>query len=318
MVNEEETRYTPAMERKRIVIDTDCGVDDAIAIMICFASPEVEVLGITTVAGNVGLDHVVDNVLRLLTFTGRQRVPVYRGASRPLVAAVKGAEDIHGANGFGNVIIPEARARERAERAPQALHALAQAHPGLTLLTLGPLTNVAMALSLYPDLPRFIGEIVAMGGAIETGNVTPRAEFNFYADPEAVQIVLDTRIPLSLLTWDATLTCVHTEEELTAAGFGSTASGRLFLDLQKIVFAYFERMRGSRATMLPDPLAAAYLVEPGIVRTARRMGLRMELAPGELRGASVPDEAGAPVNVLLDVDKSAFMNVLSRIVALKR
>ena len=131
----------------------------------------------------------------------------------------------------------------------------------MTLLTLGPLTNVAIAVNLYPELVGLVGEIVIMGGGIETGNVTPFAEFNFYADPESVQFVLDSGIPLSVLTWDATLTVVHTEQELAAAGFGDSASGRLFLDLQRLPFSFFEKRRGTRATMLPDPLTAAYLVD---------------------------------------------------------
>ena len=304
------------MTPKKIVIDTDCGVDDAVAIMIALASPELEVCGITTVSGNVPLEHVMENVLRLLSFLDRTDIPVFRGASLPLVERLRHATDIHGMNGLGTVELPPPRMTEQAVRAPEAISRLARENPGITLLTLGPLTNVAIAVNLYPDLKGRIGEIVAMGGGVESGNVTRFAEFNFYADPESVQFVLDSKIPLSLLTWDATLTVVHTEEELAAAGFAGSASGRLLLELQKLPFSYFEKLHGARSTMLPDPLTAAYLVDRGIARRTIRSGLRMELDRGERRGASVLAE-GQDVNIVLSVDKAGFMKLLSRVIALR-
>ena len=304
------------MNPKKIVIDTDCGVDDAVAIMITLASPELAVLGITTVSGNVPLEHVMDNVLRLLTFLGRTEIPVYRGASMPLVERPRHATDIHGRNGLGDVELPPPRMDEQAPRAPEGIVRLARENPGMTLLTLGPLTNVAIALNLYPELVGLISEIVIMGGGIEAGNVTPYAEFNFYADPESMQFVLDSGIPLSVLTWDATLTVVHTEQELAAAGFGDSASGRLFLDLQRLPLSFFEKRRGIRATMLPDPLTAAYLVDRGIARRTLTRGLRMELDRGERRGASVLAD-GKASNIVLDVDKAGFMRILSRIIGLR-
>ena len=230
------------MSPKKVLIDTDCGVDDAIAIMIALASPaEVSVLGITTVSGNVPLANVMDNVLRLLSFLGRTEIPVFRGASRPLVEPLHHAPDVHGANGLGGVELPAPRIVEQRERAPEGIARIASENLGLTLLTLGPLTNIAIALNLYPELKGQIAEIVAMGGAVEKGNVTRFAEFNFHADPEAVQSVLDSGIPLSLLTWDTTLTVAHTEAELEALGLKKTASGKLVLDLQQTVFRFIEK-----------------------------------------------------------------------------
>jgi inosine-uridine nucleoside N-ribohydrolase len=306
------------MSARKVLIDTDCGVDDAIAIMLALASPaELEVLGITTVSGNVPLEHVVDNVLRVLTFAGRADIPVFRGASMPLVEPPFYATDVHGGNGLGGVDLPPPGFPEQNERAPDGIARLARQNPGLTLLTLGPLTNIAIAVNLHPELKELIGGIVAMGGAIETGNVTRFAEFNFFADPESVQCVLDSGIPLSLLTWDATLTVAHTEAELIALGFPSSASGRLALDMQQVLFDYIEKARGSRATMLPDPLAAACLIDPSISRRTVRTGLRMELGRNALRGASVTQRGGA-VRLFLDIDKSDFDRILTRVIALKR
>ena len=306
------------MSARKVLIDTDCGVDDAIAIMMALASPEeLEVLGITTVSGNVPLDHVVDNVLRVLTFVDRTGIPVFRGASMPLVEPPFYATDVHGGNGLGGVELPAPVFAEQKERAPEGVASLARQNPGLTLLTLGPLTNIAIAVNLYPELKELIGGIVAMGGATETGNVTRFAEFNFYADPESVQCVLDSGIPLSLLTWDATLGVVHTEAELIALGFKSSASGRLALDIQEVLFGYIEKARGARATMLPDPLAAACLIDPSISRKTVRTGLRMELGQNSLRGASIT-QRGDAVRLFLDIDKPGFDRILTRVIALKR
>lgn len=306
------------MSMRKILIDTDCGVDDAIAIMIALASPaEVSVLGITTVSGNVPLANVVDNVLRLLSFLGRTEVPVFRGASRPLVEPPHHATDVHGANGLGGVELPPAGVSEQPERAPEAIARLARQSPGLTLLTLGPLTNIAMALNLYPELKGLISEIVSMGGAVETGNVTRFAEFNFYADPEAVQSVLDAGIPISLLTWDATLKVAHTEAELEALGMKKSSAGKLVLDLQQTVFRFIEKSRGVRATMLPDPLTAAWLVDPAIAGRLLATGLRMELGQNAMRGASVT-QRGSGVKLILDIDKSGFDRILCRVVSLKK
>jgi len=306
------------MGAKKILIDTDCGVDDAIAIMMALASPdEVSVLGITTVSGNVPLANVVDNVLRLMSFLGRTEIPVFRGASRPLVEPPHHAFDVHGASGLGGAELPASRFAEQRERAPDGIARIAHADPGITLLTLGPLTNIAIALNLYPELKGLIAEIVTMGGAVETGNVTRFAEFNFHADPEAVQSVLDAGIPLSLLTWDATLKVAHTEAELESLGMKTSSSGRLVLALQQTVFRFIEKARGVRATMLPDPLAAAWLIQPHIAGKLLATGMRMELGHTTMRGASIT-QRGDGVRLILDLDKPGFDRILSRVIGLKK
>jgi len=305
------------MAARKVLIDTDCGVDDAIAIMLALASPqEVDVVGITTVSGNVPLESVMDNVLRLLTFAGRLDVPVHRGASMPLVEPARYATDVHGGNGLGGVQLPAPRISEQKERAPEGIARTARENPGLVLLTLGPLTNIAIAVNLHPELKELVGQIVAMGGAIETGNVTRFAEFNFFADPEAVQCVLDCGIPLSLLTWDATMKVMHTEKDLIDLGFRSSASGRLALDIQQVLFGFIEKMRGVRASMLPDPLAAACLIDPAIAGRILNTGLRMELGQNTMRGASIT-QRGSGVQVFLDIDRQAFDRLLKRVIALK-
>jgi purine nucleosidase len=305
------------MSVKKVIIDTDCGIDDAAALMIALASPELEVVGVTTVSGNVSLPKVLDNVQRLLGFLDRTRIPVFRGASAALVETFHRAEGIHGENGLGGVQLPDSPVAEQQERAPAGISRLAQENPGVTILALGPLTNVAMAVNLYPELKDLVGEIVAMGGAVGRGNVTPFAEFNFYADPESVQFVLDSAIPMSIVTWDATLSVEHTEADILSMGFEATASGRLFLELQKVPFDFVEKHYGTRRTFLPDPLAAAYLADPAAARRVDSTGLRMELDRGPRRGACLR-EAGDRLALVLEFDKARFDRVLSRIIALKR
>ena len=305
------------MSARKVLIDTDCGIDDAVALMIALASPELDVVGITTVSGNVSLEHVLDNVLRLLSFLDRTHIPVFRGASGALVEKWHRAEGVHGANGLGGLELPLPRMAEQPERATEAIFRIARENPGLTLLTLGPLTNIAMAVNLYPELKNLVGGIVAMGGAIERGNVTRFAEFNFFADPESVQYVLDSGIPLDLVTWDATLSVLHTRQDLAGMGFEGSASGKLLLDLLAVPFAYMAKAYGSPGVRMPDPLAAAFLVDPSTATTVITGGLRMELGPGTMRGASVAWE-GKGARIVLKFDKFRFDAILSRVIALKR
>lgn len=316
---------------RKILIDTDCGIDDAAAIMIALASPRVEVVGITTVSGNVALEQVTDNVRRLLAFLGREGIPVLPGASRPLVEPPHPA-DIHGPDGLGGVELPPAgvtggageepaglpEERERAPgdlRAPEGMARIARQNPGLTLVALGPLTNLAIALNLYPELAGLVGEAVVMGGALQAGNVTRFAEYNFWADPEAAEAVLQSSLPLTIVPWDTCLKVSCTEEELRRLGLGASRSGRLLLDLQARLLDFMEKFYGRRAVILPDPLAMACAVEPGIARRTVWGNLRMELNRTTMRGASVSVE-GERLRLVLEIDNEGFTHILKSVIEL--
>ncbi len=301
---------------KNILIDTDCGVDDAVAIMIALASEEFDIRGITTVSGNVPIDQVTANVLRLFTFLKRDEIPVFRGASLPLVERVHRAEGVHGKNGLGDVDLPPSNKHEEKMRAPEAVYKIANENPGLTIVALGPLTNIAMALNLYPEIFKSIARIIVMGGAVEAGNVTRFAEFNFYADPESVQFVLNSGIPMTVVPWDACLKLVHTEEEIKKLGFERSESGRLFLDLQELPFSYIENVYGMRAVMLPDPITMAYAVNESISKKTITGNLQMELNYTTLRGASVRVD-GKRLKLVMEIDKQGFSDILLRIINLK-
>jgi inosine-uridine nucleoside N-ribohydrolase len=294
---------------QKLIIDTDCGIDDAVAIMMALAHPEIEVVGITTVAGNVDVEQVTENVCRLLAYLGRSGVPVYRGASHALLQGRVRAAGVHGENGLGGVELPAAGVAPRSAPAPVGLAELLEAHPGATVITLGPMTNLAMALNLYPGLSGQIGRLVAMGGALEAGNVTRFAEFNFYADPEAVQFVLDRGLPLEIVPWDACLEHELTPADLAAIGMPAGRGADLFGRLQEFVLDRCEHVYGRRFTRHPDPLAMAWSIDPGVARTVRRTGLVMELGRTSLRGASVRID-GEQVRAVTSIDRDRYVSLL--------
>ncbi|RKX79415.1 MAG: nucleoside hydrolase [Spirochaetes bacterium] len=300
---------------RKIIIDTDCGVDDAVAIMMALSDKRVKVEGITTVSGNVALENVVDNVLRILSYFDRKEIPVFRGASRPLVEKVRRAEGVHGENGLGDVILPAPSIEERDLIAPEGLYRIACENPGITLVTLGPLTNIAIAFNLFPELASLIGDIVIMGGAVERGNITRFAEFNFFADPESAQFVFNTSVPITVIPWDPCFAVMYTEEDLINLGMEGGKAGEFFLKLQRKPIDYIEKYYGVRAVALPDPAAMACVLDS---RTALRRvcgNMTLELNYTTMRGASVLSE-GHRMDIILEIDKNRFTELLRQIKAL--
>jgi purine nucleosidase len=297
---------------RQCIIDTDCGIDDAAALLMALGDPDTEILGITTVAGNVDLAHVERNVLRLLSYVGRPDIPVFRGAARALRQHPTRAESIHGPDGLGGVELPDTEKKIEKISAPEAFRDLARTHSGCTLVTLGPLTNLAVSLVLFPEIAGMFERVISMGGAVKTGNVTAYAEFNYYADPEAVQVVLDSGIPLSVVPWDACFPLRFTEAELYGLGLAGTRGGDIFLRTQDWIFDFTEKAWGERVSSLPDPVAMAYYLDPGAAARKMRTGLKMELAPTMLRGASVTTE-GQDVEVIMELDRDRFTRSLAHI-----
>jgi purine nucleosidase len=189
-----------------LLIDTDPGVDDALALLMAFASPAHEVVALTVTAGNVGLQHTLRNALVLCDVVG-SATPVHAGAASPLLHPAQDAGDVHGSDGFGGATLPPPSRAAEAEHAALAILRLSHAHAGrLQLVALGPLTNLALALSLDPTLPSRLARCVVMGGALAAhGNITPSAEFNIAFDPEAAHIVFSGFPMLELVDWEATL-----------------------------------------------------------------------------------------------------------------
>lgn len=298
---------------RKIIIDTDCGIDDAIAIMIALTyENEVEIKAITTVTGNTYVDQVTKNVLRLLDFFNRKDIKVYKGASKPLINKLERGAKIHGEDGLGDINLKYSERSEEKINAIEAIYKIAKEEGKIDIITLGPLTNISIALNLYPDLKNYINLIYAMGGAIEVGNVTRFAEFNFHADPESVQIVLDSKIPLTIVPWDGIVKNSFLESELKDIVDEKTETGKLFHSLTITPLSYVERLLGIRAMSLPDPVAISCYLDESIIKTKRKADLMMELSKNALRGSSILLE-GESVNIVLDINKEKFLNNLNRI-----
>ncbi|MGB9843092.1 MAG: nucleoside hydrolase [Caldisericia bacterium] len=303
---------------RRIIIDTDCGVDDAIAIMIALTyEDDVQINGITTVTGNTYVDQVTKNVLRILDFFGKKDIKVYKGASKPLINKLQRGAKIHGEDGLGDIELKYSERKEEEDiNAISAIYKISKENGPIDIITLGPLTNISIALNLYPELKNYINVIYSMGGAIEIGNVTKFAEFNFHADPEAVQTILDSKIPFKIVPWDGIVKNSFLENELKEVINENTPTGKLFHSLTKKPLSYVERLLMIRAMSLPDPIAIACYLDESIIKQKRKGDLMMELNNNALRGSSILLE-GESVEIVLDIYKEKFLSILNRINNLK-
>lgn len=307
----------------RIILDTDPGVDDALAIMYLAAQEDAEIVAVGSVHGNVAAPLAALNAIRVLELVGLS-APVAIGAARPLAQPLQTAEFVHGADGLGGHAGAEPQGAVVSESAAEQMVRLARAHPGeLTLLALGPLTNVAIAVLLEPDLPRLLRSVVVMGGAVAVpGNITPYAEANFFNDPEAADLVLAAGFPdLTLVGLDATEQARAGSEWLTAVGALTGARADFANRLLGHYAGFYSQMFGTQSCTLHDPLAAALMLEPKLA-TYREMPLAVELTGTHTRGQVVSDQrliasdayiaakAGAgrgPVKVADTVDVARFL-----------
>jgi inosine-uridine nucleoside N-ribohydrolase len=199
----------------KVIIDTDPGVDDALALLLAMRSPELQILGITAVAGNVPLEFTLPNALRMVEIAGRKDIPVASGAKGPLVRRLVTAAYAHGENGLGGAVFPEPKLKPITEPAAQFICDTVRKHAGdITLVTLGPLTNVAAALNSDEQLAKIVSRLVMMGGSLSGGNITPAAEFNVYVDPEAARIVFQSGIPITMVGLDVTRKTSLTDEHV--------------------------------------------------------------------------------------------------------
>ena len=291
----------------KVVLDCDPGHDDAIALLLALASPEVELLGVTTVHGNQVLEKTTDNALRVLELVGRSDVPVAAGADRPLVRDLHVAAHVHGESGLDGPELPAATARPVEQHAVDFL--LEHVTPGVVLVPVGPLTNVALAIDrgLRPD------RIVLMGGAIAEGNMTPAAEFNIWADPEAAQRVFHAGVPVTMLGLDVTHRALLTPawaDRFRAAG----RVGTFVAELVEFFKRYHARTYGWDGAPIHDALALAHAFHPGLVRT-ERVNVEVELDSELCRGRTVVDlwhrtERPPNADVGVEVDGDAFLELL--------
>jgi purine nucleosidase len=307
---------------RKIIIDTDPGQDDAAAIMLALGSPELDVLGITTVAGNVPLARTAKNARIVCEFAGRPDMKVYAGAERPLKRKPVSAEHVHGETGLNGPELFEPTMPLQAQNGVDFIVETLRATPKgtVTLATLGPLTNIALALTRAPDIAADIREIVMMGGAyFEVGNITPAAEFNIYVDPEAAEIVFKSGVPIVMIPLDLThkvLTLKSRIEKIRAIGSRPAVALAEMLD-------FFERFDiekyGSDGGPLHDPTVIAYLIRPELF-SGRDCNVEIEVNSELTLGMTVVDwwrVTDRPKNalVLRDVDAQGFFDLLTERVA---
>jgi pyrimidine-specific ribonucleoside hydrolase len=295
---------TPGKPR-RIIIDTDPGIDDAMAIFLALRSPELKVEAITPVAGNVPLDLTLPNALRLLEIAKRRDIPVAAGASHPLMRRLATAGHVHGVNGLAGVEFPEPRIKPVHDTAPELIRHIVREDPHeITIVAVGPLTNIALALRADPEIASMIHAIVIMGGSLSGGNMTPAAEFNIYVDPEAARIVFDANIPLTMVGLDVTRKCLVSEQHIkqleAAKNSVSQAAG-------KILRATYERMRhGGEVTdiALHDALAVASLIDHDVI-TRKDYYVEVETFGEWTAGQTVGYDGHAPIRKSPQMETSA-------------
>jgi inosine-uridine nucleoside N-ribohydrolase len=251
----------------RIILDTDPGIDDALALFLALASPDVQLEAVATVSGNVHVDITTRNALALLELAGRGDIPVARGCDRPLVRQPVIADYVHGRNGLGEVSLPEPRTRAIAAHAVDVIVEKIMASPGeITLVPIGPLTNVALAVRREPRIAQYVREVVIMGGALRVpGNVTPVSEFNIYADPHAARIVLQAGWPIRLVSLDATTQARMQREQVYTLGANGHPVTRLIQELVTYQLDVFGKPRGISAFSMHDPLCLAAALRPDLL-----------------------------------------------------
>ena len=300
------------MSATPIILDCDPGHDDAIALLLALASPEVELLGVTTTYGNQTLEKTTANALRVLDLVGRRDVPVAAGADRPLVRDLVVAAHVHGESGLDGPALPAPSRGAAPEDALAFMHARVEASDRpVTLVPTGPLTNVSRYLERHGT--DGLGRVVLMGGAIAEGNMTPAAEFNIWADPEAAQRVFHSGVDVTMIGLDVTHRAVTTpavQERLRQTG----AVGAFVADLVDFFALYHQEIYGWDGAPIHDAVAVAHLIRPGLVETRLR-NVEVELDSELCRGRTVVDlwnRTDRPRNahVGVDLDGEAFFDLL--------
>jgi purine nucleosidase len=297
-----------------VVIDCDPGQDDAVALMLALASAELQVLGVTTVAGNVAVERTSANARRIVELVGRPDVPVFAGCERPLRRPWVGAAHIHGESGLEGLDLPAPRHPVDPRHAVDALIEICRGRDGVTLCTLGPLTNVATALARAPDIARRLARIVMMGGARRGGNVTPVAEFNVHADPDAAARVFGCGAPIVMIGLDVTHQALMTPARVQALRSRGGRAGAAAAALYDFPSRFWPERYGGPGLPLHDPCVIAYVLRPELFG-GKACAVAVETESDLTRGQTVVDwwqRTGRAANaeVLDRIDADGFFALL--------
>ncbi|MEY8883270.1 nucleoside hydrolase [Donghicola sp. XS_ASV15] len=307
------------MSVRKIIIDTDPGQDDAVAILLALASPEeIEVLGITAVAGNVPLPLTEKNARIVCELAGRTDVPVYAGCDAPLERPLVTAEHVHGKTGLDGPDLPDPTMALAEGHGVDFIIDTLRAEPAgtVTLCPLGPLTNIAQAFNKAPDIIEKVQEIVLMGGAyFEVGNITPAAEFNIYVDPEAAKIVFGAGCPITIMPLDVTHKALVTKDRNYAFRALGTKVGVAVAQMTDFFERFDKEKYGSSGAPLHDPCVTAYLIRPDLF-TGRHINVEIETGSELTLGMTVADwwrvTDRAPNAMFMgDIDAQGFFDLLT-------
>jgi purine nucleosidase len=298
-----------------VLIDCDPGIDDALALLLAAASPELDIVAVTTVAGNSTVEHGTQNALGVLELAGRPAIPVMQGCATPLVKSLVTAPETHGPTGMGYAQLPAPTHTAATGHAVQTLIDAADRHAGaLTVVAIGPLTNLAIALRLAPRLATQISRCIVMGGAIRhQGNVTMGAEYNFWVDPHAAHVVLHSGLPITLVPLDVTYRCLFTADharELLRAG---TPVARFVDDATRFYIEFHRQYQNIDGCAINDALALALAFQPDLVRT-QRLFVDVDINDTLSHATTYADfwnttQKPANADVALEVDVPRFMRL---------
>lgn len=302
---------------KKIILDCDPGHDDALAMMLALASPDIDLLAVTTSAGNQTPEKTLNNAMRLLTLMQHQEIPVAGGNRTPLLKPLETAGNVHGKSGLDGAELPEpdfaVQPVPAVELMAQTLRASAEP---VTLVVTGPMTNMALFLRVHPELTDKIERIVFMGGAMGLGNWTPSVEFNIYVDPEAAKIVLNAGIPLTMAPLNVTHQAQILKPEIEAIGDINNPVAHAFYGLLNFFERYHEAPKwGFKGAPLHDPCTIAWLLRPEMFHS-ELMNVDVETQGELVRGETVCDyyeltEKPKNTDVLLDIDCDAFIRLIT-------
>lgn len=311
------------MTLKRIIIDTDPGVDDALTFLLALASPEIQLEALTTTQGNVTVEKATQNALSVLELLDASHIPVARGVSLSIVGPLLASDLVHGQSGLGNTNLSEPKIKPVPQHAIDYLIERFLSEPGeLSLFAIGPLTNIALALRKEPRFASSVKELVIMGGAIrEGGNITAQAEFNIYADPHAAHIVFHSGIPITLIPLDVTHKCMLYRKDVQRLKKINSPISQFIEDATAVYLEFTKEKTGIDGCALHDPLTLATIIAPELL-TLEEHYVEVDISGGISMGKTFADfyhTAGKPANmkVALDVRSEEFVELfLQRMEAL--
>lgn len=254
-------------DSQRVIIDTDPGVDDALALLLAMRSPELKIEAITPVAGNVPLELTLPNALRMVEIAGRTDIPVAAGAKTPLVRRLVTASYVHGENGLDGTVFPEPKTKPAPQPAAELIRQIVRKYPKeVTLITIGPVTNIATALSSDTELAGMVRELVMMGGSLSGGNITPAAEFNIYVDPEAARMVFQSGIPIRMVGLDVTRKTTLTDEHARMLEAAQNPVSQAAAKIARNAIAHTRERGFLVGPNMHDSLAIAAFLDPSLLK----------------------------------------------------